>query len=246
MDRRPVTAICLLMLACETRDRTALGADAMIADRHSPDLGVAADATTDTDASPLADAGSMTDASAPSDGGPLPDTGADAGAPISSRLFITSDRFDGDLMARAAGAADGPTAGDILCRGVAARANLGGDWGAWLSSDTVDAIDRLHERGPWHDLQGTLVFESLAQIPAGPQTALWYDEASRFLATDRIWTGTIFDGTRGPMVATCTSWSSGAMSDSARIGQVGRTGGDWTFQTMTSCDQQAHLICFEQ
>ena len=79
----------------------------------------------------------------------------------------------------------------------------------------INGIDRLQERGPWHDMEGTLLFDSLSDIADGPQSAIWYDEASQFLASDRI-------------------------------GQVGRGDDAWTFQAMTSCDQTAHLICFEQ
>jgi hypothetical protein len=65
----------------------------------------------------------------------------DSGAPPGRRVFITSDFFFGNLVAAAPGAADGLAAGDRLCNEVAARASLGGSWRAWLSSDTIDAID---------------------------------------------------------------------------------------------------------
>jgi hypothetical protein len=240
MHFKTSTSLCLLLLACDGRDRRPggtsdarpdSGADSGADDRGSIDLG--------TDAA--ADAGDELD------GGLEADTGSeDSGTPASRRIFITSDFFDGNLLARAPGSVDGLAAGDQLCREAALRASLGGDWRAWLSSDTVDAIDRIQDLGPWYDLEGTLLFDNLAELPDGPQSPIWYDEAGQFLASDRIWTGTIFDGSSGPMIATCTSWTSGAMGELARIGQVGRTGDAWTFQTMTSCDQSAHLICFEQ
>jgi len=245
MSRRCV-ALFIFMVACESRvvpvgvgaDASTFARDATVTTIGDAAAGLAdARPGTDADASSVADAASMA-----ADGGGL----ADAGAAAARQLFITSAFFDGNLLARVPGAADGLAAGDQLCRDAAVRAGLGGDWRAWLSSDTVDAIDRLQERGPWHDRRGALLFEDKARIADGPRASIWYDEAAQFLPSDRIWTGTIFDGTRGPMSATCASWSSGAMGELARIGQVGQSSDSWTFQTMTSCDQRAHLICFEQ
>jgi hypothetical protein len=224
MNPRNITLLCFVSLACGSPERSA----------GTTDVGPRDGSTSDRDASEV-DGGEESDASE-----------QDSGAHPGRRVFITSDFFGGNLLAAVPGAADGLAAADRLCSDVAARASLGGNWRTWLSSESVDAIDRIDDLGPWSDLEGNLVFESRSRIPDGPASAIWYDETGAFLASDRIWTGTIFDGTVGPMAATCLSWTSEAMSELARIGQVGRNDDAWTFQTMTSCDQRAHLICFEQ
>lgn len=160
--------------------------------------------------------------------------------PGSKRVFITA--------AESTGALGGPTGGDARC--ATAGASLGGGpWKAWLSTTTVNAIDRVTGIGPWFDTKGTVVFANRAQLMTMPSTTLWYDEAGVFLASDKIWTGTGFGGTYLAALtgtAPCAEWTSGMMNAQAKVGQVGRSDAAWTAQSNTTCDQQAHLICFEQ
>lgn len=241
-------AVLCLTAACglEPRPRGDSTPDAgrPAADTGPADSGRAEDAGQFDDAGPL-DAG-LADVGPDADAGTA-DTGAgDAGPGGHRTVFITSAEYGANLAALVPNAPDGAAAGDELCRQAAARGNRGASFRAWLSTDDVDAIHRLAERGPWYTTGGELVFSSKAEIPNGPQVSIWLDENGGFLPSDRIWTGTIFDGTRGPASSNCLSWTTDAMSELARIGQVGRTGDAWTFQSMTSCDQAAHLICFEQ
>ena len=48
------------------------------------------------------------------------------------------------------------------------------------------------------------------------------------------------------MAPPCDEWTSASMQSGARVGQVGRTGPEWTSYSGTTCDQTAHLLCFEQ
>jgi hypothetical protein len=163
--------------------------------------------------------------------------------PAGKRVFLTRAKFDGNL--------GGLTGADAKCAAAATGAGLNGSWQAWLSTTTVNAIDRLADVGPWVDLQGATMFPSkTALIDDGPSgSGLWLDERGMFLSTANIWTATNWQGvynqnlTVGPP---CAEWTSSSQQDQARVGQVGRTGTAWTWFAATSCSQTLHLICFEQ
>jgi hypothetical protein len=163
--------------------------------------------------------------------------------PAGKRIFITNERFTGNL--------GGLAGGDAKCATAATAAGLNGHWKAWLSTTTVNAIDRISDVGPWVDLQGTTIFAGKSALVSatGPATSLWYDERGGFLPSHNIWTGTGFDGTYqwGVIMAPpCDEWTSASMQGGARIGQVGSNGAGWTSYAGTTCDQLAHLICLEQ
>ena len=194
-----------------------------------------------SDASPGGDAGAaegaVTDA-ARADGRAPAD--APAGA---KRIFITQETFQGNL--------GGLAGADATCSAAANAASLGGSWKAWLSTSSVDAIDRIDDVGPWYDLSGAEIFSDKANLTESPVAALWRDEHGESLASDRIWTGTGFGGKYiedlGPGSKPCADWTTAAQGETAKIGQVGRKdGAAWTAYAGTTCDQQAHLICFEQ
>lgn len=160
--------------------------------------------------------------------------------PGAKRVFITSATLSGAL--------GGLAGADASCTTLAAALG-GGPWKAWLSTTTVDAIDRIAGAGPWFDTRGAVAFTARAQLSTMPAIALWYDEAGAFLSSDKIWTGTGFGGTYLAALsgtAPCAEWTSAAMSDQAKVGQVGRPDAAWTAQSNTTCDQPAHLYCFEQ
>lgn len=160
--------------------------------------------------------------------------------PGSKRVFITASEHTGAL--------GGVAGADATCT-TAAAALGGGPWKAWLSTTTSNAIDRSTGAGPWFDTKGTVAFTGRAQLTTMPATSLWYDEAGVFLASDKIWTGTGFGGTYVAALsgtAPCAEWTSAAMSNQAKVGQVGRSDVAWTAQSNTTCDQMAHLYCFEQ
>ncbi|MDP2274584.1 MAG: hypothetical protein Q8K32_27835 [Archangium sp.] len=161
--------------------------------------------------------------------------------PAGKRVFITRQRFNGNL--------GGLAGGDTKCAAAATAAGLNGTWKAWLSTTTVNAIDRLVDVGAWVDTQGATAFASKSALTTGPANSLWYDEAGGFLSSDNIWTATNSSGTYQwgvVMAPPCDEWTSASMQSGARVGQVGRTGPEWTSYSGTTCDQTAHLLCFEQ
>lgn len=165
------------------------------------------------------------------------------GAAAQKKVFVTSETSGGNL--------GGLSGADATCQQHAANAGLGGTWVAWLSSSTSHAIDRLTGDGPWVRLDGEPVFANKAAIAdqfGKPDNGLWLDESGTWLPSDRIWTGTGIGGRFAESIGdSCQGWTSNAMADQARIGQVGRSNGAaWTSFSFTTCDQSGtRLICFE-
>jgi hypothetical protein len=119
-------------------------------------------------------------------------------------------------------------------------------WRAYLSTSTVNAIDRIGA-GPWRNADGVLVANSSAQLHdaanvavGGPLDATWaindtsipLDETGAPVPSGGaggnvhdILTGTLMDGTVAAN-ETCLDWTSGADDPNidARIGHSNRTG----------------------
>lgn len=162
--------------------------------------------------------------------------------PAGKRVFITRQRFNGNL--------GGLAGADTKCGDAASAAGLNGTWKAWLSTTTTNAIDRLTDVSPWVDMEGTTMFATRSALTSGPANGgIWRDERGMFLGSNNIWTATGGQGTYNAYLASeppCSEWTAATMQNGARIGQVGRTGSAWTSYAGTTCDQTAHLLCFEQ
>ncbi len=186
-----------------------------------------------------------------SDAGQSPTPVADAGSGEGDdtlddgtmTFFVTSTGMgDGGNLGGLAGA-------DAFCEqlAVAQSADFGRrTWRAYLSTSTVNAIDRIGA-GPWRNASGVIVANSSAQLhdPAnvaagGPLDATWaindtsipLDETGAEVPAGGggpnvhdILTGTLLDGTVAAN-ETCQDWTSGVgdPSISARIGHSNRTG----------------------
>jgi hypothetical protein len=170
-------------------------------------------------------------------------------APIMNgkRVFATSTTYNGDLKT-AGGGADGLDGGDKLCQTRADAASLGGSWKAWLSSTTVDAIDRLPDVGPWYLIDRcTMVFQSKTAITqSDPMVAIHRNELGVTAATPGFWTGTDSDGTRDS--DRCLDWTSAASTEDGAVGGGAASflPGLWSSFLPSSCDMAMRLICFEQ
>ena len=191
---------------------------------ENPISGATADAGAEP--APLADAG----AASANDGDTLDDG--------TMTFFVTSTGMgDGGNLGGLAGA-------DAFCEqlAVAQSADFGRrTWHAYLSTSTVNAIDRIGN-GPWRNAAGVIVANSSAQLhdPAnvaagGPLDATWpindfsipLDETGAQVPQNvhDMLTGTLLDGTVAAN-ETCLDWTSNAddASINARIGHCNRTG----------------------
>ena len=154
-------------------------------------------------------------------------------APSSRVVFVTRSRFPGNKLGGRAGA-------DDKCRTFAAAAGLAGNFQAWISTDTEDAIDNVPEGGPWHTVGRTdVAFANRAAWGGYPRASVAYDELGSF-TNALIWTGTALGGSRDDA---CGNWD-----DDRSLGVVGngRDGdSEWTEGGKQQCFYSASLLCYQ-
>ncbi len=203
------------------------------------DIALSPDPVSDSDADGLLDCAEITVAgsdplSADTDGDGLPD-GAEANG--IAKVFVTSTAHPANF--------GGPAEADSICQ---QRALQGGLYGAssfvaWLSTDTVDARDRIVD-AYYLRVDGMTVATSLADLTDGSIAAPI--DRNEFLllnsfATDHVWTGTAADGTANG-IFNCDNWT-GTVSN-AGFGKTSRTDTFWTGIGGPECADQYPLYCF--
>ena len=164
-------------------------------------------------------------------------------------VFASSTFGDGDL--------GGLEGADAECNFLAGTASQPGEFVAWLSTSSIDAVDRLAgSDGPWFSTDGKMVATSLADLidPARKRihTTIDFDEAGLPTGAVRdVWTGTLRDGTGGG--AYCGDWTSGLAGDSGVAGIAdGAANGRWTQEDFSSiipdhpCDLDRRIYCIER
>jgi hypothetical protein len=147
-------------------------------------------------------------------------------------FFITSvGSGDGANLGGLAGA-------DAHCQSLAAVVGAGGKtWHAYLSTDTVDAKDRIGS-GPWHNAKGLEVASSVADLHSSnnelnienslSEKGMKNNGRSDSPNQHDMLSGTQLDGTHFTDAEdhTCSSWTSNADgAGSAQVGHHDRTGG---------------------
>jgi hypothetical protein len=172
-------------------------------------------------------------------------------APSTKRVFVTSDPngWNGNLMA-AGGGTDGLDGADRLCQKAASAASLDGTWAAWLSSGSVNAIDRIPD-GPRVLVDGTAVTSGWVRTASGTDHSfslalahpIDLDAAGQRVVTT-VWSGTVEGGSRAES-APCGDWSSSSSSDFGTFGFSDQTGSQWTNLYSMKCLNSANLYCFE-
>lgn len=188
--------------------------------------------------------------------------GAMLGAAIFASLMASAPAAaqSGDMsfFVTSVGAGDGANLGglegaDAHCQMLADAAGAGAkEWRAYLSTDTVNARDRIGS-GPWYNATGVLIAENVDALHAddvniNKETAL--SEAGAIINgrgddpnMHDILTGSNRDGTSSG--ATCENWTSNADDGSATVGHhdlIGNPQGInyWNFSHGSrGCSQQA-------
>lgn len=155
------------------------------------------------------------------------------------RVFATSSSGLGNV--------GGLAAADAICNDLADSAGLGGEWVAWLSTSSVNAIDRLTPgSGPIVRASdtGTIIANDLADLTDGSlQNIVVLDENGAMPPTLCVWTGTT---TAGVLEGdTCSDWTV-ASPTVAMTGDIGTAGNSWTQAGLGSCDDDiCGHYCFE-
>jgi hypothetical protein len=142
-------------------------------------------------------------------------------------FFVTSENpgRGGDL--------GGLAGADAHCQMLAAAAGAGNrTWSAYLSTDTVDARDRIGT-GPWQNAAGVEIASSVADLHSADnnltaETALNENgDSPNYIGGPQplehdVLTGTMEDGTASDM--TCNNWTDGTANSTAMLGHADRLG----------------------
>jgi hypothetical protein len=157
-------------------------------------------------------------------------------------VFVTNESWNGDFVTAAKGGS-GLASGDKLCAASAVLGNLGGNWKAWLSDGTTNAIDRVGGSGPWYLVGGGQAFADRASLAGAPSVPINHTQYGTALAGDNlVWTATA-NGTFDSL--DCYEWTSGKNGDFGNVGNANGTN-DWTANNGVYCDGAHHLYCFQQ
>ncbi len=171
---------------------------------------------------------------------------------IPHKVFVTSETYNGNL--------GGLEGADEICQN--SGEELGGTWKAWLSTPTVNAIDRLPNVKYVRTGDGALVANNKQDILINKGGKYVHNPINRdeygndaSKASDTIvWTGTNREGKfLGHGDAACNSWTSAAAStpsapNGATAGSIssGSSGYQWTLQYDTfNCQSKNRIYCFQ-
>ncbi len=155
------------------------------------------------------------------------------------RVFLSSATYNGNL--------GGLAGADSQCVSLAAAANLGGAWKAWLSTSTEDARDRIPD-AEYRLVDGTtVVANSKSDLISGLlKNIIFKTENGDAPTTGGVWTGTTFNGEDSG--ANCGGWLYSSTSSSIYMGTVGyadQVDNRWTYGAITTCSDSLRLYCFE-
>ncbi len=185
----------------------------------------------------------------------------DAGVLTGHRLFVTSTRYYGDMSPKDGGGSglSGLAAADAACEERAAAGTIepvggGTSWKAILSTDLIDARDRLQIFGPvvrhQDDTAGPGGTPFVLATGAGDlfdgSIAGWARKDENADNVDSVvWTGSHADGT--VRLPNCQNWTTSAWSEHGRRGSSNRNDAGWLELPGTNrCSHALPLFCIEQ
>ncbi|MCC6764531.1 MAG: hypothetical protein IT293_07695 [Deltaproteobacteria bacterium] len=148
-------------------------------------------------------------------------------------VFVTSTTHGGDF--------GGLVGADAICGARAAAAGLPGTYVAWLSTATVNAIDRLGGARGFVRPDGAPVADLPSALAANQVfNAIHLDELGNDVGGVEVWTGTQKNGVASDN--TCTNWT--ATSGNGRIGNGLGGPAAWTDAANGNCSQPRRHYCF--
>jgi len=164
-------------------------------------------------------------------------------------VFVTSAIGTGQLGSwPQANGETGINAGYRICRSLAAAAGLPSpaSFVPWLSTNLVDARDRITTDGPFRRIDGYTVAGNLLDLTDGVNSnSLNVLEDGSYLTgnEDLVWTGTFGDGT-ADLGGLCANWTVGESSASGDSGGAAYArSSDWTTSSEYVCSRAQHLYC---
>jgi len=167
-------------------------------------------------------------------------TTVSTGGSPSTRVFVTSKTYMGNL--------GGVAGGDAECKSLAVAAGLGGSWKAWLGeTNGMGPSSRfVHSALPYVLVGGTQIASSWTDLTDGMLAApIDRDETGTAIdvtGVTSVWTGAGPDGTS--FSPCCADWTDTASGSGA--GSTKRADGGWVFGGGQGCTMLARIYCFEQ
>jgi len=143
------------------------------------------------------------------------------------------------------GAMGGLVGADGLCQQRAAVAGLPGTYRAWLSTGTVNAIDRLSSASGWRRTDGLPFVDTTADLVAGRILyPLRLDEFANDVFNVNAFATTLGSGVLDGMLSHCTDWTSTVSQFPAGLGNASATTTAWTSGSVGVCGSPQRLYCF--
>lgn len=260
-----IAAILAIAAACSSSNDATIpdpGVDAGTPDTGSttkpPKTGNGDDDDSDDDDT----TGDDDDDVSPKDAGKDATKGEDAGKdaapppPAHKRVFVTKERFTGNLGGR-----DGA---DAKCNAAATAANLqGGPWIAWVSTNDKNIIELIADKSPWYLVDdSTMVFKDFDGLKKPPLHRIDMNENGTTSTqgtgplTNRVWTATtnagLFVSGKSCGSAADKDWDQDATGSGvagAYFDTVQNATKNWTryaAQANLGCAEKAAIYCFEQ
>jgi len=140
----------------------------------------------------------------------------------------------------------GLTGADAMCQSAAESGELPGAFVAWLSTTTVDAVDRLTPgSGPFLLPSGTKVADDIADLTDGTLDAPINENRNGDINPSiEIATATLPNGTYTGN-GDCNAWTSASAFDNHIQGLSTAATSSWTLYQNNDCNIFTGLYCFE-
>ena len=184
------------------------------------------------------------------------------------QMFVTSALGTGNLGSwPQAGGQTGLAAGDAICRSLATTAGLtdASLYRAWLSTATTDGYchvagfsgkkasncgqPSLPDAGPWERTDGVSFSHRLSDLTTTYDVLHppFVDEQGHVVSTvtNRIFTGTDWNGAALNPSYDCNGWQSASSSVRADSGALDYGALAWTGLSLQYCDTPERLLCFD-
>ena len=152
--------------------------------------------------------------------------------------FVTSAAYTGNL--------GGLAGADQKCQSLAEAAGLPANaYKAWLSTSSVNAIDRLGAARGWVRVDGKPFADTKEDIAAGKiYHPLRVDENGAVRYRNGVRTGTSPDGTKASYGTTCGDWTSSSNLEWVATGGTDGVTAVYTSSGANTCQDESCLYCF--
>lgn len=174
-------------------------------------------------------------------------------------IFVTSTLHTGDITTSAPITTTDPLiAADAICQNLANNATipLPGTYAAWLSTSSVDALNRVtDDAGNTFKYvladPGTLVSDGFAGIiDSEINNEINVDESGviDLAKPSEVWTGTGENGQHNSL-NNCLDWTSAGSAEDGFYGEnvaADNDGGRWTQRSFGFCDVERPFYCFQK